>query len=71
MRTKTLAPASLLCLLLILFTNLAKAQTFYVSTAGRDDNPGTFEKPFATLFRAKAAVKNVVERKDTVHVYLR
>lgn len=29
---------------------------YYVATNGRDDNPGTFEEPFAMLERAKLAV---------------
>ncbi len=31
---------------------------YYVSASGNDNNPGTFEQPFATLERAKTAVRS-------------
>jgi hypothetical protein len=36
---------------------LCDAQPYYVSPAGNDTNPGTLEKPFATLHRAQQAVR--------------
>jgi hypothetical protein len=35
------------------------AADFYVATTGRDDNPGTLERPFATLARARDAVRRL------------
>src|SRR5258708_21845740 len=32
-------------------------QPYYVSTTGRDGNPGTLEKPFASIQRAQQAVR--------------
>ena len=37
----------------LLFTSLAPAADFFVDTHGNDTNPGTQEKPFATLQRAR------------------
>ena len=49
------------------FQTLAAAGTlkadFYVSPAGKDDNPGTIEKPFATLSRARDAVQELKKTK--------
>lgn len=46
---------------------------FSVSPTGNDGNPGTLEKPFATLEAAKQAVRAVPveERTEPIHVYLR
>lgn len=41
-------------------------QTFYVSTDGNDDNPGTIDAPFATLGKAHQMVKSL--RGDTVYI---
>jgi len=43
---------------------------FFVSTEGRDANPGTREKPFATLDRARDAVRQL-KPKTPVTVWLR
>jgi len=40
------------------------ANEFYVSTAGNNKNPGTKEKPFATLEQAKIAVQNSIQEND-------
>jgi len=40
--------------------SIAKSQ-LYVSATGSDDNPGTEEKPFATLERAKMAIQNATQ----------
>ena len=37
---------------------------FYVATNGADSNPGTLDKPFATLTRAKSAVRDAKEMKS-------
>lgn len=51
----------------------AQAASFYVSPSGKDGNPGTFGKPFATLPRAQAAVRTLTTAglQDEVTVYLR
>ena len=36
--------------------------TFYVSGQGKDTNPGTLEKPFATPERARNAVREELKR---------
>ena len=36
---------------------------FYVSSTGKDDNPGTIEKPFATLSRVRDAVQELKKTK--------
>ncbi len=48
--------------------------TFYVATSGNDTNPGTVEKPFATLERARAAVrqfKTHTHPKSKIEVFVR
>jgi len=46
---------------------------FYVSSSGKDSNPGTIEKPFATLDKAKKAVRAVLKQQqpDSIIVFLR
>ena len=46
---------------------------FYVSPIGKDNNPGTLQKPFATLEKAKSAVRVRLKQNhsDPVTVYLR
>jgi hypothetical protein len=50
-----------------------KQLAFYVSNAGKDSYPGTFEKPFATIQRAKAAIKSRKSKDDKTSfvVYIR
>ena len=57
-------------LLLLLSLNLS-AQTFYVSTSGNDNNTGSIEKPFATLEKARDAVKSVNHASQTATVFVR
>ena len=45
------------------------AETFYVSPNGNDKNNGSEEKPFATLERAKSAIKNI--NTNSITIYLR
>jgi hypothetical protein len=60
-------------ILLILILNFSTlfGQQFYVSPTGNDKNVGSFSKPFATLSRAKEAVRLTQNRKDTIKVFLR
>ncbi|MCX6376897.1 MAG: hypothetical protein NTU88_12850, partial [Armatimonadetes bacterium] len=44
---------------------------FYVAVNGSDRNPGTKEKPFATLERARDAVRALKSRSGGVTVQLR
>jgi hypothetical protein len=46
-------------LLLSLPATAADQPAFHVATSGSDDNPGTAEKPFATLDRARRAVRAI------------
>ena len=48
------------------------AEEFYISPGGNDRNPGTKEKPFATLERARDAVRNKVAEglTENITVYL-
>lgn len=55
-------------LLMTLLT--ACAAEFYIAPTGRDTNPGTKAAPFATLERARNAVRALPQR-DAVTVYLR
>ena len=43
--------------MLVVFAISCFAQPYFVSPAGNDANPGTLEKPFATLQRAQQAVR--------------
>jgi len=44
-----------------LYASPSKEVLFYISINGDDTNPGTKEKPFATLERAKIAVQNSIK----------
>ena len=49
------------CLLLVAATaSAAVGPDFYVARNGSDDNPGTIEKPFATIARARDAVRPMI-----------
>ena len=64
----------LLILALVSFGSAAFAREFYVATDGRDANPGTFAKPFATLERARDEVRRVKDKaldEGRVTVYVR
>jgi hypothetical protein len=54
----------LLGLLLLGACGLARGSEYFVSTTGSDGNPGTIEKPFATVQEAQA----VVSPGDTVYI---
>lgn len=65
MKTKLLACLAG-CVLPVLMNSNGVAQPYYVAPAGNDSNPGTLEKPFATLHRAQQAL-----RQSPGSVYLR
>ncbi len=46
--------------------NDVQGAPYYVATDGSDDNPGTAEQPFATLERARDAIREVQTQGDTV-----
>jgi hypothetical protein len=49
-----------------------EAATLYVAPSGNDRNPGSEEKPFATLARAKDAVRELKKRtKEPITVWMR
>ena len=57
-RCRRIADLSLsLCLLLLALELSVSAQIYYVAPGGKDANPGTLDKPFATLGRAQQAVR--------------
>ena len=57
--------------LLIINVICLSAQTYFVSPTGNDKNPGTLEKPFATLEKARDAVRAIDHSQSTATVYLR
>ncbi len=54
--------AVLVALTAVLEAECAAQVSFYVATTGNDENPGTKEKPFATLEGARDAIRVVKER---------
>jgi hypothetical protein len=48
-----------LLVILIFFSNYLHSQPFFVSKSGSDNNPGTERRPFATLVRARDAVREI------------
>jgi len=49
-------------LLCCLACRAAQATNYYVATDGNDANPGTREKPFATIARARDSVRGTIEQ---------
>lgn len=46
--------------------------TYYISPKGSDDNPGTFDKPFRSIGRLQAAIRNCDDRgKKTIFAHFR
>ncbi len=43
--------------MMLFLPGIVSAAEFYVATTGRDTHPGTFEEPFATLERARDAIR--------------
>jgi len=66
---------SILILTLSLIALLTKdvcAKTLYVASSGDDKNPGTMQKPFATIHRAKSAVRTLKKVTDeAITIYLK
>ncbi len=60
----------LTCSFLLTASALASIE-FHVTPLGKDANPGTASKPFATLARVQEAVRNAVERISPAVVGLR
>ena len=48
------------CLLLAATASAAAGRDLYVARDGSDDNPGTIVKPFATIARARDAVRPMI-----------
>lgn len=63
--------ALLIGLLTITLTTVSTAREFYVSPNGSDENPGSRERPFASLTRARDAVRHAgIAGRETVRVIL-
>jgi hypothetical protein len=56
------------CVVLLFLSTRGYAKDIYVSTKGKDSNPGSKEKPFATFKKAQATVRSI---KGAVVVYVR
>jgi len=61
------------CFFLLVKASCQRQVMFYVSASGKDSNPGTIEKPFATLERARLAVREQLktQQHDSVFVFIR
>jgi hypothetical protein len=55
----------------LLVTHRGSALDFYVATSGSDTNPGSAARPFATLERARAAVREFRQGSAGIRVFLR
>ena len=57
----------------LVLSNLLYAKDYYVSPSGDDHNPGSLEKPFATIKGARDAIRALPspERANAIHVYFR
>ncbi|UCD50572.1 MAG: hypothetical protein JSW27_23980 [Phycisphaerales bacterium] len=65
--------ALLLVLATILCGTVTSARDYYIATDGSDDNPGTFERPFATLEKARDTIRGIKDQalasgSITVHI---
>ena len=61
---KILLFAFSLVLLILLFSGCTPSENaivFHIATNGSDDNPGTEDKPFATLGKAQTAARKLLE----------
>lgn len=58
---------ALACIVCIALAAQCAAAEFYVSTKGSDRNPGTKEKPFATLERARDAIRQMKQAEGLMH----
>lgn len=59
-------------IILMLFAGCNSGTNFYVSNSGNDSNPGTRDKPFRTIQKAKNAVREIVpsHRGSEISVWL-
>lgn len=48
-----------------------RAANFYVATDGLDSNPGTLTKPFASLAKARDAIRRMESREGHIKVFIR
>ncbi len=53
------------------FNTFAKDVTFYISPSGNDANPGTLERPFLTLEKAKNAILDRISENANFIIYFR
>ncbi len=61
-----------ICLMMLwMIVASVSAKDFYASPDGKDSNPGTKSKPFATLEKARDAVRQMQPHKEAVNVYIR
>ena len=51
--------------------DLFAQNTFYVAPDGRDENPGTLDKPFATIEKARDRVRECKDNDEDILVFLR
>jgi hypothetical protein len=59
--------------ILVFYVATSSGTDFYVSPTGDDKNPGTKDRPFATITKARDAVRKIIEKGLTksISVYLR
>ncbi|MDP4226918.1 MAG: right-handed parallel beta-helix repeat-containing protein [Bacteroidota bacterium] len=55
---------NILMLVLSFWFSLAHSQNYYVSPSGNDHNPGTLQKPFATITKARDTVRKLKKNKS-------
>ena len=69
---KTILKKITLVLVLSIAANAIIAKDFYVSPNGNNKNRGTKDAPFATIQKAKKAVRNLIARgvNEDINVYL-
>jgi len=62
-----------LCLLFSFESFSQQSIYFYVSSSGKDSNPGSIEKPFASLEKARKEVRKILSKENSISVtvYLR
>ena len=63
----------LVCLLSLVVGYSQNSHSIYVSASGKDNNPGTIAKPFATLEKARKEVRKILakEKNISISVYFR
>ena len=60
---KVFVCSAFVVLMLVLSVGMSACKScvdFYVATDGNDNNPGTVEKPFATISRARDAIRKKI-----------